>query len=178
LIDAVKWVDEHATVTIKAPSQAKRNSRIEVTVVTKGGAGPVVGVSLVDSGLRFQARTINSTGFKVLGPALVVGPNGKAQAQWAERRFRGSDMGLATVMISGLQGDVVSQRVEGTRTTWILRAPPEPGSYSMAAAFYYGTEKAHPLGIIPRQGRPEPRGGPGGAGGRVMFSEVVILSVT
>lgn len=178
LIAAINWMDEQAMVTIKAPSQAKRNGRIEVTVVTKGGAGPVIGVALVDSALRFQARPIGSSGFKVIGPALVVGPDKKVQAQWAERRYRGSDMGLATVMITGIQGDAVAKRVDETRTTWILRAPAEPGAYSIAAAFFYGTEKAHPLGIIMRQGRPEPRGGIGGAGGRVMFSEVVNISVT
>src|SRR2546422_4377910 len=43
LIAAIKWVDEQASVTIKAPIQARRNSPIEVTVVTRGGAGPVVG---------------------------------------------------------------------------------------------------------------------------------------
>src|SRR5881628_1502492 len=52
LIAAIKWVDEQASVTIQVPSQARRSSRIEVTVVTRGGAGPVVGVSLVDSAIR------------------------------------------------------------------------------------------------------------------------------
>ncbi len=177
LLAAIKWVDEQASVAIQAPKQAKRNSRIEVTVVTKGGAGPVVGVSLVDSAIRFQARPIGSSGFKVLGPALVVGPDGKAQAQWAERRSRGSDMGLATVMIAGIQGDAVSKRVDETRTTWVLRTPPEPGIYAIAAAFLYGTEKAHPLGTVSRNGRQEPRGGNGGASGRIMFSEVVKINV-
>src|SRR2546422_7947589 len=73
LIAAIKWMDEQASVTIKAPSQARRNSQIEVTVVTRGGAGPVVGVSLVDSAIRYQARPISSSGFKVVGPALVAG---------------------------------------------------------------------------------------------------------
>ena len=176
LIAAVKWVDEQASVSIKAPNRANRNSRIDVTVVTRGGAGPVVGVSLVDSAIRFQTRPIGSAGFKVIGPALVVGPDGKAQAQWAERRYRGSDMGLATVMIAGVQGDAVAKRVDETRTTWVLRTPPEPGIYVIAAAFFYGTEKAHPLGTVARQGRLEPRGGTGGASGRIMFS-VVNISV-
>src|SRR5438132_490467 len=177
LIAAIKWMDEQASVTIKAPSQARRNSQIEVTVVTRGGAGPVVGVSLVDSAIRYQARPISASGFKVVGPALVVGPNGKPQAQWAERRLRGSDMGLNTVMITGIEGDQVTQRVDETHTTWVLRAPPEPGAYSVAAAFYYGTEKGRPLGTVVRNGRAEPRGGPGGASGRIMFSDVVKINV-
>jgi len=177
LIAAIKWVDEQASVTIQVPSQARRSSRIEVTVVTRGGAGPVVGVSLVDSAIRYQARPISASGFKVVGPALVVGPNGKPQAQWAERRLRGSDMGLNTVMITGIEGDQVTQRVDETHTTWVLRAPPEPGAYSVAAAFYYGTEKGRPLGTVVRNGRAEPRGGPGGASGRIMFSDVVKINV-
>src|SRR5439155_15110560 len=155
LIAAIKWMDEQASVTIQAPSQARRSSRIEVTVVTRGGAGPVVGVSLVDSAIRYQARPISANGFKVLGPALAAGPNGKPQAQWAERRLRGSDMGLNTVMIEGIQGDPVTKRVDQTRTTWVLRTPPEPGSYSLAAAYYYGTVKVRPLGAVIRTGRAE-----------------------
>ena len=177
LIAAIKSVDEQASVTIQVPSQARRSSRIEVTVATRGGAGPVVGVSLVDSAIRYQARPISASGFKAVGPALVVGPNGKAQAQWAERRLRGSDMGLNTVMITGIDGDPVTKRVDETRTTWVLRTPPEPGTYSVAAAFFYGTEKGRPLGTVVRNGRAEPRGGPGGASGRIMFSDVVKISV-
>ena len=101
----------------------------------------------------------------------------QAQAQWAERRLRGSDMGLNTVMITGIEGDQVTKRVDETRTTWVLRTPPEPGAYSVAAAFYYGTEKGRPLGTVVRNGRAEPRGGPGGASGRIMFSDVVKINV-
>ncbi len=177
LVAAIKWVDEQASVKILAPPQARRNSRIEVTVVTRGGAGPVVGVSLVDSALRFQARPIGSSGFKVIGPALVLGPDGKPQAQWAERRMRGSDMGLNTVLISGIKGDPVTKRIDETRTTWVLRTPPEPGAYSLAAAFYYGTEKAHPLGLRALDGQASSPVRYSGASGRIMFSDVVKISV-
>src|SRR5256712_4713180 len=116
LIAAIKWVDEQASVTIQVPSQARRNSRIEVTVVTRGGAGPVVGVSLVDSAIRYQARPISASGFKVVGPALVAGPNGKPQAQWAQRPPPGAEMGLNTGLIPGLAGDPVTKRVDEDRT--------------------------------------------------------------
>lgn len=177
LIAAVKWVDQYASVKVMAPAQAKRNSRIDVTVVTRGGAGPVVGVSLVDSTLRFQARPVTSSGFKVIGPALVIGPNGNPQVQWAEQRYRGTDMGLATVMIEGVQGDALAGRVDETRTTWALRAPPEPGGYTIAAAFFYGTEKGQPMGTVMHNGLAGPRGGASGASGRIMFSEPVKISV-
>ncbi len=86
-------------------------------------------------------------------------------------------MGLNTVMITGIEGDPVTKRVDETRTTWVLRTPPEPGSYSLAAAFYYGTEKGRPLGTVIRNGRAEPHGGAGGASGRIMFSDVIKISV-
>src|SRR2546425_9785741 len=166
----------YTTLFRSVPSQARRNSQIEVPVVTRGGAGPVVGVSLVDSAIRYQARPISSSGFKVVGPALVAGPNGQPQTLWAERRLRGADMGLNTVMITGIEGDPVTKRVDETRTTWVLRTPPEPGSYSLTAAFYYGTEKGRPLGTVIRNGRAEPHGGAGGANGRNMFSDVIKIS--
>lgn len=177
LLAAVAWVDQHASVNIVAPRQARRNSRVDVTVVTTGGAGPVVGLSLVDSPLRFQARTITAGGFKVLGPALVIGPNGTPQTRWAEQRNRGADMGLATVMIDGIQGDALSGRVDNTRTTWALRVPPEPGVYTIVAAFFYGTEKAHPLGFLALDGQTASPGRTSGAGGRIMFSAPVTISV-
>jgi hypothetical protein len=177
LLSAIRWVDEHAAVTIQAPAKAKRNSRVEVTVTTKGGAGPVVGVSLVDSAVRYQARPISSSGFKILGPPLVVGPDRKTQAQWIDRRLKGADMGLNTIMIFGIQGIAVADRVDETRTTWTLRTPAEPGGYTLAAAFYYGTEKAHALGTVIRNGRAEPRGGLTGGSGRIMFSTLIAITV-
>jgi hypothetical protein len=177
LLAAVRWVDQQATVLIDAPRSSKRNARIEVTIITKGGAGPVVGLSLVDSGIRYQARPITSSGFKVLGPPFVIGPDGKAQAEWVDRRVKGSDLGLSTIMIFGVHGDAATKRVDESRTTWTLRTPSQPGIYRLAAAFYYGTEKAHPLGVLTRNGRIEPRGGHNGGSGRIMFSDIVPINV-
>jgi hypothetical protein len=177
LLAAVTWVDRHASVKIFAPTQARRNSRFDVTVVTTGGAGPVVGLSLVDSTLRFQARPLTASGFKVVGPALVRGPNGKPQTRWTEQRARGADMGLTTVMIDGIKGDALTGRVDETRTTWVLRVPPEPGVYTIAAAFFYGTEKAHPLGLLALDGHTASPGRTSGASGRIMFSTPITISV-
>jgi len=177
LIAAVKWIDQYASVKLIAPSQARRNSRIDVTVLTRSGVGPVVGVSLVDSTLRYQARSITASGFKVIGPALVQGPDGKPQTRWAERRYRGTDTGLATVMIDGIQSDALAGRVDETRTTWVLRTPPEPGPYTIAAVFFYGTEKGQSPGAVMNNGKAGPRGGPAGASGRIMFSQPVQITV-
>src|SRR5438270_12555700 len=69
-----------------------------------------------------------------------------------------------------------SLTVSETRTTWSLRTPAEPGVYRIAVAFYYGTEKAHPLGTVIKNGRPEPRGGMNGPSGRIMFSSLFYLT--
>jgi hypothetical protein len=177
LLAAVRWMDEQAAVVVRAPGIARRNSRIEIVVLAKGGAGPVVGLSLVDSGIRYQARSIGVAGFKVVGPPMVIGPDKRAQADWIDRRMKGSDLGLSTVMIFGIQGDAVARRVDQTQVTWTLRTPSEPGMYRLAAVFYYGTEKAHPLGTIMRNGRAEPRGGSQGGSGRIMFSDVLTIQI-
>ncbi len=177
LAAAAKWIDQYASVELISPTQARRNSRIDVTVITKGGAGPVVGVSLVDSTLRFQARPITSSGFKVVGPAVALGPDGKPQAQWTERRYRGSDMGLATAMIEGIHGDALAGHVDQTRTTFVLRVPPEPGTFKIVAAFFYGTEKGQPMGTVMLDGMAGPRGGPAGGSGRIMFSQPVTITI-
>src|SRR5207245_7215043 len=97
--------------------------------------------------------------------------------QCPARRPRGAAIGLKPVLIPGIEGERVTKRADETRTTWVLRTPPEPGTYSLTAAFYYGTEKIRPLGTVIRNGRAEPRGGPGGASGRIMFSDVIKISV-
>ena len=78
--------------------------------------------------------------------------------------------------LSELRNTGATGRVE-TQTTWILRAPPETGEFKLAAVFFYGTEKAHPLGTVVRNGQAEPRGGISGPSGRIMFSDVINISV-
>src|SRR2546426_12218649 len=117
LIAAIKWVDEQASVTIKAPFQARRNSQIEVTVVTRGGAGPVVGVSLVDSAIRYQARPISSSGFKVVGPALVAGPRGGTRGPRGHRPPRRGDTGAHPRRITGPQRGPGAKSGAGSRLT-------------------------------------------------------------
>ncbi len=86
-------------------------------------------------------------------------------------------LGLATVMIEGVKGDALAGRVDETRTTWVLRVPPEPGAYTIPAAFFYGTEKGQPMGTVTHNGLAGPRGGSSGGSGRIMFSEPVKINV-
>jgi len=99
----------------------------------------VVGVSLVDSAIRYQARPISSSGFKVVGPALVRARTATTDAV-ARTPAPGSGHGL-NPHDHRHEGDPVTESGRRDRTTWVLRTPPEPGSYSLTAAFYYGTEK-------------------------------------
>jgi len=86
LLEVVKWVDENSSLTLKAPTSAKPGQPIEVTVETKGGIGPVVGIFLVDLPLRFQARPIASDGWYVVGKPTVIGADGKEQTWWLDKR--------------------------------------------------------------------------------------------
>ena len=63
LLEQAKKIDQNAAVQLQAsaPTVAPGGS-LTVTVTTKGGIGPVVGVMLLDEPLRFQARPIQGTG--------------------------------------------------------------------------------------------------------------------
>jgi hypothetical protein len=59
-----------------------------------------------------------------------------------------------------------------------LRAPDRPGSYPLAAAYLYGTEKSTVLGYTTNaMGFKEPRGGLAGHSGRVLFSDLLQIEV-
>src|SRR5262249_30543357 len=64
LLEQAKKIDENSSVKLEtsAPSVAPGGT-ITVTVTTKGGIGPVVGVMLVDAPLRYQARPVQGTGW-------------------------------------------------------------------------------------------------------------------
>jgi len=75
-------------------------------------------------------------------------------------------------------GDVWSDAAKGewgrAQVVWKLRAPTAPGTYPITAAYWYGTEKASPLGVTehPVRGK-RLRGGSSGGSGRVVFSEPI-----
>ena len=59
-----------------------------------------------------------------------------------------------------------------------MRAPAEPGTYPLAAAYLYGTEKSTVLGYTTNAvGWKEVRGGLGGGSGRVLFSDLIRIEV-
>ena len=59
-----------------------------------------------------------------------------------------------------------------------MHAPHTPGTYTVAVAFHYGTEKASSVGTVTTPaGAILPRGGPGGPSGHIIFSRPVMVTV-
>src|SRR5438093_7928489 len=62
LLADVRTMDENASMTLSAPTSLRPGQEAQVTVSVKGGHG-VVGVLLVDTDLRFQARPLQRHGW-------------------------------------------------------------------------------------------------------------------
>ena len=172
ILDLVTWVDANSSVSLKAPTTAKPGQTIEVTVETRGGIGPVVSAFLVDLPLRFQARPIASDGWYVVGKPTVVGADGKEQTWWLDKRAN-EKKNLSFVMVQA-KADVEKKLLPTTKVTWNLRAPIDPGTYTITAAFLYGTEEPDEM----KTGKMEdPPGGRSGPSGRIAFSDPVTVAV-
>lgn len=178
LLEDIKLVDANASVALSAPSTATRGQNITVTATVKGGAGPVVSVFLLDNDLRYQARPVASDGWLVVGAPKVIGPDGAEQTKWGDSRVEGAKKNLSFVVIFGVKSDLATKTFPESKVTWTLRAPLEPGRYTLAAAFQYGTEKASPLGAMPQAGGGFlPRGGGGAPSGHIKFSPLATITV-
>ena len=172
ILALAKWVDENSSVALKVPTTAKPGQSIEVSVETKGGMGPVVGAFLVDLPLRLQARPIASDGWYVVGKPTVIGADGKEQTWWLDKRAN-EKKNLSFVLVQA-KADVEKKVLPTTKVTWTLRAPIDPGTYTITAAFLYGTEDPDEL----KTGKlEEPPGGRSGPSGRIAFSEPVTVTV-
>jgi hypothetical protein len=172
LLKVVKWVDDNSSVTLKAPITAKPGAMIQLTVETKGGIGPVVGVALVDLPLRFQARPIASDGWHVADKPTVIGPDGKEQHWWLDKRAN-EKKNLSFILVQA-KADVDQKVLPTVRITWSLRAPIDPATYTITAAFLYGTEEVDEY----KSGKLEPSpGGSSGPSGRTAFSDTVTVIV-
>lgn len=178
LVEDIKLVDANSTVSLTAPSTATRGQNITVTVTVKGGAGPVVGVALLDSNLRYQARPIASDGWMVVGAPKVIGPDGAEQTKWVDSRAEGLRKNLSFVLVYGVKSDLATKSFPEAKVTWTLRAPQEAGRYTIAAAFMYGSEKASAIGAMPQAaGGFLPRGGGGAASGHLKFTPLATITV-
>lgn len=177
LADYVRAVDAASTVELESPPKVAPGETFTVTVKTTGGAGPVVGVALVDAPHRWYARPAASAGWQVAGPATVIA-DGKPQSTWLDKRPESLGRDISFVNVTGIQSDAAAGKWAEAKVVFTLRAPDRPGDYPLVAAYFYGTEKASALGSrMNPLGFKEPRGGFGGSSGRVVFTPIRIISV-
>jgi cytochrome c553 len=168
LLEQAKKIDQNASVKLDAPATVAPGGTITVTVTAKGGIGPVTGVLLVDEPLRYQARPVQGTGWFIAGPPEIIGPDGKPQATWLDRRYNKQQTNLNFALIYGVTADSTS------RVSYLLRAPQTPGEYPITAAFIYGTGEANEMKT---EKYVEPPGGGTAPSGRLLFSNVVRVRV-
>jgi hypothetical protein len=178
LAEQIRALDEASTVTLAAPAEVIPGQSFQVAVNVTGGAGPVVGVALVDRAHRWYAAPAPSAGWRVADPPRVTGPDGQLQSEWLSKRPESAGRNLAFVNITGVSSNPALQKWGSANAVFTLRAPDQPGSYPLAAAYLYGTEKSTVLGYTTDpSGLKQPRGGLGGGSGRVLFSELVQIQV-
>jgi len=178
LADQIRALDAASTVSLEAPPSVTRGQTFQVTVSVTGGAGPVVGVGLVDRAHRWFARPAPAAGWAIAGPPVILGPDGQPQGEWLSRRPDGLDRNISFVNVTGVESDAAAGRFASAKVIFTLRAPDRPGSYPLASVYLYGTEKSTVLGYTTNAvGWKEVRGGLGGGSGRVLFTPVASIAV-
>ncbi|OLC39096.1 MAG: hypothetical protein AUH81_02205 [Candidatus Rokubacteria bacterium 13_1_40CM_4_69_5] len=146
-------------------------------MTVKGGQG-VVGVFLLDTDLRFQARPVQGDGWVIVGPPKAWGGDGQEQTKWVDSRAPGLKKNLNSVIIFDQKTDLAAKKLAEGKVVWTVKAPQEPGTYSITAVFHFGAEKASPVGTVTTPtGAVLPRGGPGGPSARIMFAKPVTVTV-
>jgi hypothetical protein len=178
LVTHIKAVDANSTIKLEFPPQVAKGETFQVTVRVTGGAGPVVGVALVDRPHRWYARSASSIGWEVVGAPSIIGPNGSPQSEWLEKRPDRFGRNLTYVNITGVASDAAAGTWSKSKVIFTLRAPDKVGDYPLVGAYFYGTEKATPLGYEthPIYGKMI-RGTYTGKSGRVKFTSEQVISV-
>lgn len=177
LLADVKTVDQSASVSVSVPESARPGQELQITATVRGG-NSVVGVALVDSDLRRQGRSIQGDGWAIVGAPKVWGSDGKEQTKWVDSRGAGLRKNINSAVIFDRKADIAANQYAGGKATWTVKAPLEPGTYSVTAVMFYGTEKASPVGSVTTPtGAVLPRGGVFAASGRVMFAKPVTVTV-
>jgi len=178
LVEHLRAVDAAASVELEFPPQVEKGKTFQVTARLVGGAGPVVGVALVDRANRRFAKPASTAGWTVVGAPSIIGPDGRPQTAWLERRPERDGRNVSFVNVTGVQSNAAAGKWSKAKVIWTLKAPDKAGDYPLVAAFFYGTETASPLGTVehPLYGK-QPRGGFLGKSGRVLFSDAEVISV-
>jgi len=178
LAEQIRALDAASTVSLEAPAHVKPGRVFQVKVRVTGGAGPVVGVALVDAAHRWYARPIASAGFAVVEAPEVTGSDGEPRDEWIERRPEAMGYGISYVNIPGIASDSAIGEWDRAEVVFTLRAPDRAGSYPLAAAYFYGTEKSTVLGYTTTPtGWKQVRGGTFSSSGRLIFTPLQQIQV-
>lgn len=177
LVEDVQKIDEASSVSLEVPKTVAMGQTFEVRVTATGGGGPVVGIALVDSDQRWQARPATSAGFAVLETPRVLGTDGKPQTRFTDARNPALAPGITYVNVYGVSATPAEGKFSTVAVIFRMRAPLEPGTYPLGAAFLYGTEKAARHGAVETIQGKQPLGGFGSNSGRVRFSDIVQIKV-
>lgn len=180
LVAQIEAVDANSKIElVDVPPQVEPGASFNVTVMVSGGAGPVVGVGLVDRAHRWFARPASAVGFEVVGAPTIIGPNDRPQTDWLAARPERFGREITYVNVLGVESDAATGKWSRAKIVYTLRAPMRGGDYPLVGFYLYGTEKATKLGttINPISQTELPLGGYGGKSGRVTFTEPVLITV-
>jgi hypothetical protein len=175
LLADVKAVDQGASVTMSVPTTLQPGQEVQITVSAQGG-NEVLAVALVDTDLRQKARIIQADGWQIVGPPKVVDSRGAEQTKWVEGRGTLSK-NINSAVIWDQKADLAAKKFAGGKATWTVKAPQQPGTYSLTAVLFHGTEKASSAGTVMVGTTVAPRAGSWGNAGRVVFSKPVTVTV-
>ncbi len=177
LVSHIRATDAATKIVVEFPPQVEKGSTFQVKVNVTGGAGPVVGVALVDRAHRWFARPASAAGWKIGGAPTVIGPKGP-QSEWLAKRPEAMGHEITFVNVTGLSSDAPKASWAESKVIYTLQAPDKPGVYPLVGALFYGTEKSTPLGYKTNPlGIRQVRGGFTGGSGRVKFSESHVINV-
>jgi hypothetical protein len=177
LAEQVRALDAASTISMKAPTVVKPGQVFQVQISLTGGGGPVVGVSLVDRPHRWHARPAPSAGWSVVAAPQSFGSDGSKRDDWIER-VPEAQRNISYVNVTGIASDSAQGEWDSAEVIFTLRAPDRPGTYPLAAAYFYGTEKSSVLGYTTNEfGYKLPRGSYLGGSGRVRFTPLQQIEV-
>lgn len=177
LVELLTLIDQNSTIQLEVPAQVAPGEKFQVTVKVTGGAGPSVGVGLVDRAHRFYARPAPSVGWEVVGAPTIIGPKGP-QSDWIGRRPEREGRGITFVNVEGVSSSAEANRWSRAKIIYTLRAPLTVGDFPLVGAYFYGTETGATVStrIHPQFGE-QPLGGALGKSGRIKFSKETMISV-
>lgn len=177
LAEQLRALDAASTISMKAPSAVKPGQTFAVQVSVTGGAGPVVGVGLVDRPHRWYARPAPSAGWTVVAPPEPLGADGSKRDGWLKQAPE-DRRNISFVNIPDIKSDAALGKWDSAEVIFTLRAPDRPGTYPLTAVFFYGTETSTVLGYTTDDlGYEMPRGGTLGTSGRIRFTPQQAIEV-